>query len=103
MMFFLCKAFTCICHISLLQWLIILLYNTIFICLNHSIILITMSVTTQLMIKHGLQPPPGSVGSLTCLTCCTEGMNTSSTSDLPVLLENASAVPDLIDQCDYHL
>jgi hypothetical protein len=52
------------------------------------------------MMKRGLPPPPGSVGSLACPTCCTEGMNNSLTSDLPILLESLSTVPDLIDQCE---
>jgi hypothetical protein len=54
------------------------------------------------MMKREPQPPPGSVGFLTCSTCCTEGDNNNSTSTLTssknIILENLSSLPELINQ-----
>ena len=45
---------------------------------------IKMPVLTRSMMKRGLQPPPGSVGILTCPTCYTDGnINSSSPTDFP--------------------
>jgi hypothetical protein len=58
-------------------------------------------VTTQSMMKRGLQPPPGSVGLLTCPTCCTDGNhNNSSSLDTLLPMSSSSSVPKLIDQCN---
>jgi hypothetical protein len=60
-----------------------------------------MPVTTQSMMKRGLQTPPGSVGLLTCPTCCTDGaIDTSSSMTLQPLSALVSQVPELIDQCE---
>jgi hypothetical protein len=60
-----------------------------------------MPVTTRSMMKHGLQPPPGSIGLLTCLTCCTDGaIDTSSSTTLQPLSALVSQVHELIDQCE---
>ena len=63
-----------------------------------------MPVLTRSMMKRGLQPPPGSVGILTCPTCYTDGsINSSSPTDFPPKISSLSSVPELIDQCDISL
>jgi hypothetical protein len=53
------------------------------------------------MMKRGLQPPPGSVGLLTCPTCCTDGTITNTPKpSLPWSLSSNASIPDLIDQCN---
>jgi hypothetical protein len=65
---------------------------------------IRMPVLTRSMMKRGLQPPPGSVGILTCPTCYTDGsINSSSPTDFPPKISSLSSVPELIDQCDISL
>jgi hypothetical protein len=72
---------------------------TILLDLHHHHL--NMPVTTRSMMKRGLQPTPGSVGLLTCPTCCTDGD--------PIILCNTplaqpptsnQSVPELIDQCE---
>jgi len=53
------------------------------------------------MMKRGLQlPPGGSVGLLTCPTCCTEGTstNTSSLASPMILPTSINSLPEIIDQ-----
>jgi hypothetical protein len=76
--------------------------NNIF-CFS-SIVCFPMPVTTRSMMKRGLQPPPGSVGLLTCPTCCTEGNhNNSSSTDILLPTNSSSSVPELTDQCNVSL
>jgi hypothetical protein len=53
------------------------------------------------MMKCGLQPSSGSVGLLTCPTCCTDG-NTITLPKSPLILQHNSdlSVTDLIDPCN---
>ncbi len=100
---FLYNAFRCACRSCIIQLLIFLLTTIILYSsgANYSINYVTMPVTTRSMMKHGLQPPPGSIGLLTCLTCCTDGaIDTSSSTTLQPLSALVSQVHELIDQCE---
>jgi hypothetical protein len=107
----LCNALDFTCHFIIIQLALILYeFITSSLYIDHSISIYCfgllfvcpdMPVTTRSMIKCGLQPPPGSVGLLTCPTCCTDGITTTSSSTgLPLPVDSSSFVPELIDQCE---
>jgi len=104
MIFFLYNAFPCICCGCIIQLFISLLATIISFSsgVNYTFDYLTMLITTRSMMKRGLQPPPGgSVGLLTCPTCCTEGTstNTSYLASPIILPTSVNSLPELIDQC----